>query len=180
MSNIITRPIGDIFEYRDKKYQVCKESSPHSCCDCAFRNKFNCDSFRNIRGYCDGSRTDKQGVIFKEIKIMKKNDLKAGMIVETVNKKLYLLVSNERDGLYGLNNEGWLRLLDFSEDLKCIHSESCSINKVYSGQQPVGLQYLNNFKGNLLWEREKEKIELTLGDIANKLGIPVEQLRIKD
>ena len=180
MSNIITRPIGDIFEYQGKKYQVCKELGPHSCCDCAFHNKFNCDSFRNIRGCCDNGRTDKQGVIFKEIKIMKKSDLKAGMIVETVNKRLYLLVSNERDGLYGLNNEGWLSSLDFSEDLKCIHSESHSINKVYSGQQPVGLQYLNDFKGNLLWEREKPKTELTLEQIAKKFNIPVESLRIKD
>ena len=179
MSDIITRPIGDIFEYQGKAYQVCVETN--RCAGCAFYDiRLNCGDFRHIRGYCDGSRTDKQGEIFKEIKIMKKKDLKAGMIVETVNKKLYLLVSNGRDGLYGLNNEGWLRLLDFSEDLKCIHSESYSINKVYSGQQPVGLQYLNDFKGNLIWDREKEKIELTLGDIANKLGIPVEQLRIKD
>ena len=179
MSDIITRPIGDIFECQGKVYQVCEETN--ACVGCAFKTIYhNCGDFRHIRGYCDGSRTDKQGVIFKEIKTMKKKDLKAGMIVETVNKRLYLLVSNERDGLYGLNNEGWLKLSDFSEDLKCIHSESYSINKIYSGQQPVGLQYLNDFKGNLLWEREKEKIELTLGDIANKLGIPVEQLRIKD
>ena len=179
MSDIITRPIGDIFEYQGKVYQVCEETK--ACVGCAFHNNLHsCRDFRHIRGYCDSSRTDKQGAIFKEIKIMKKKDLKAGMIVETVNKKLYLLVSTERDGLYGLNNEGWLRLLDFSEDLKCIHSESHSINKVYSGQQPVGLQYLNDFKGNLLWEREKPKTELTLEQIAKKFNIPVESLRIKD
>lgn len=172
----ITRPVGDIFKYNNRLYRVEKEIS--ACRDCAFIGN-KCSQIRFVRGFCASERTSKDRVIFKEIKEMKKSDLKAGNIVECANGDLYLIAHSERDGLYGLNNDGWLDLSYFEEDFTCKIDMNFNINKVYSGQQPVGLKFINNYKGACLWNREA-KVELTLEDIAKKFNISVDKLRIKD
>lgn len=111
---------------------------------------------------------------------MKKSDLRAGNIIECANGYLFLVAYSERDGLYGLNNDGWLDLSDFEEDFTCIPNKNFNIDKVYSGKQPVGLKFINDWKGTCLWNREEAKVELTLKDIAKKFGIPVDKLCIKD
>lgn len=59
------RKIGEIFTYNGKTYQVVKSIA---CIDCAFRGKLCGEPYA---GNCmPSSRSDKIGVIFKEIKDM--------------------------------------------------------------------------------------------------------------
>lgn len=170
----ITRPIGDVFEYNNSLYRVEKEIS--GCKGCAFDGNRGCGKAYPTRGHCSLG----DGVIFKEIKEMKKSDLRAGNIIECANGDFYLIAYSERDGLYGLNNDNWLDLSYYEEDFTCKLDMNFNINKVYSGQHPVGLAFIGKCKGTCLWNREGAKVELTLEDIAKKFDIPVDKLRIKD
>lgn len=71
-----TLPIGTIFTYNGNKYKVCDGiSCSYTCIYCAFHN-INCDSIKNIRGYCtSSSRIDSHQAYYKQInnKTMKKD-----------------------------------------------------------------------------------------------------------
>lgn len=61
------------------------------------------------------------------------------------------------------------------------------IKRIWAGMNNcvvAGLSdYINdivNYHGPVVWEREPEVKELALQEVADKFGIPVEQLRIKD
>ena len=62
------RRVGEIFTYYGKTYQVVEGNT---CEDCAFMKKGHCFSIRESLGPCaDANRSDKTGVIFKEINNM--------------------------------------------------------------------------------------------------------------
>lgn len=63
-----TLPIGTIFTYNGNKYKVCNGiSCSYTCIYCAFHN-INCDSIKNIRGYCtSSSRIDFHQAYYKQI-----------------------------------------------------------------------------------------------------------------
>lgn len=63
-----TLPIGTIFTYNGNKYKVCDGiSCSYTCIYCAFHN-INCDSIKNIRGYCtSSSRIDFHQAYYKQI-----------------------------------------------------------------------------------------------------------------
>lgn len=63
-----TLPIGTIFTYNGNKYKVCDGiSCSYTCIYCAFHN-INCDSIKNIRGYCtSSSRIDSHQAYYKQI-----------------------------------------------------------------------------------------------------------------
>lgn len=113
----------------------------------------------------------------ENMKEFTKNDLKAGMIVELNNGNRYLLVN---DTLIG--TEGYMILSKYNDDL--IHKKyEYSINKVYLKEDYCwGLGFNENLRTlrntTLLWERPKV-IEMSVEEIAEKLGIPANQLRIK-
>lgn len=70
-----TLPIGTIFTYNGNKYKVCDGiSSSYTCIHCAFHN-INCDSIKNIRGYCtSSSRIDYHQAYYKQINETMKKD----------------------------------------------------------------------------------------------------------
>ena len=65
----------------------------------------------------------------------------------------------------------------FNEDLTCNADPKMNIVKVYQPKEAASLSTLLQCD-NRIWERPKETV-LTMQEIADKFGIPVEQLRIK-
>lgn len=67
------RKIGEIFTYNGKTYKVVKGNT---CEGCAFMKNGHCFSISKLLGLCSyTNRTDKTGVIFKEINNMENNQL---------------------------------------------------------------------------------------------------------
>ena len=86
------RKIGEIFTYNGKTYQVVKDNT---CEGCAFMKNCHCFSIGKLLGLCSyTNRTDKTGVIFKEINNMEiKNnqltiDIPEGMEIDLKNSDL--------------------------------------------------------------------------------------------
>lgn len=65
MSKYITRPIGEIFKYYNKKLQVVENET---CRGCYFYGLHICTNISKKTGYCgDSIRDDRKSVIFKQI-----------------------------------------------------------------------------------------------------------------
>lgn len=109
-----------------------------------------------------------------------KNDLKAGMVVRTRNNIMWLVVNND------LISEGnYKKLSDYSDDLTISDFHNYDIVEVYDNVNCWRLGFskcLTNVRiradGELIWRRKKIK-EFTMQEIADKLNIPVDELRIK-
>ena len=85
---------------------------------------------------------------------MKKSDLKSGMIVELRDGKRYLFTSGVL-----LDFDGYIMLINYTEDLKSKHYEAQDIVKVYKGNKPHSLTSM--FKDTYLtmqWERKEIKL----------------------
>lgn len=114
-------------------------------------------------------------------KDMKKSDLKTGMIVRTGNNKLRMVMGN---GLMGINCSGGIPLSRYTEDLiPSICSKDDTVIEIYSEPNDSSTNHIGAdiswFSDNitatcfskLLWKREPEVVEMTVKDIAEKLGI---------
>lgn len=106
-----------------------------------------------------------------------KADLKSGMVVKAKNNKMYLVVGDKM-----ISDDGFMYLSHYNNDLKNsypefdiveVHDDVSCWGRGFS----KGLSYVSG-EGKLLWKR-KELKEYTMQEIADKLGIPVEELRIK-
>ena len=86
------RKIGEVFTYNGKTYQVVESNT---CEGCTFMKNGHCFSISKLLGLCSyTNRTDKTGVIFKEINNMEiKNnqltiDIPEGMEIDLENSNL--------------------------------------------------------------------------------------------
>ena len=84
------RKIGEIFTYKGKTYQVVKSNT---CEGCVFMKNGPCFLISKLLGLCSyTNRTDKTGVIFKEINNMENNqltiDIPEGMEIDLENSDL--------------------------------------------------------------------------------------------
>ena len=114
----------------------------------------------------------------ENMKEFTKKDLKTGMIVELATGTRYLLVN---DTLIGAT--GQMNFSHYNENLIYDGDSIYNINKVYLKEECYwGLGFNRNLDTlchtTLLWERP-EIIEMSVEEIAEKLGIPANQLRIK-
>lgn len=116
-------------------------------------------------------------ITIQEYIAMKKSDLKPGMVVEYVNGERRLVVSINNK-LYLISSHMFAAVKSFSDDLKCDSNSDRNIVKVYQPEEASSLTSLLNNLNNCIWERPKETV-LTMQEIADKFGIPVEQLKIK-
>ena len=107
---------------------------------------------------------------------MKKSDLKPGMVVEYASKEKRLVVTINAE-LYLISRASFVDIKFYNEDLTCSNAPSINIVKVYQPKEASSLNALLQCN-NCIWERPKE-IVLTMQEIADKFGIPVEQLKIK-
>ena len=177
----ITRPIGEIFKFEDTYLKVIKDGA---CESCYFKNKI-CNKTFDYTGDCRMSRrTDNTGIHFEEVKdkTMKKSDLKVGMVIERRNGSKMLVIETPSVGKFLSNYNSWCPFSDYAETLEYRGSNArFDIVKVYKGAKyGFSLNTLLECPGEVIWEREKPKTELTLEQIAEKFNIPVESLRIKD
>ena len=115
-------------------------------------------------------------VVFNELIQMKKSDLKPGMVVEYANCEKRLVVTINAE-LYLISRASFAVIKSFNEDLTCNSDPKMNIVKVYQPKEAASLSTLLQCN-NCIWERPKE-IVLTMQEIADKFGIPVEQLKIK-
>ena len=84
------RKIGEIFTYKGKTYQVVKSNT---CEGCVFMKNGPCFLISKLLGLCSyTNRTDKTGVIFKEVNNMENNqltiDIPEGMEIDLENSDL--------------------------------------------------------------------------------------------
>lgn len=101
-------------------------------------------------------------------KYLRKEDLKSGMLVEYYDE--LCLVIGSTNGLCLCGMDHWCPLDDV---------EMWRITKVYDCTYPRDARKLEIGDRQLVWEG-KPIIELTLKEVADRLYIPVEQLKIKD
>lgn len=115
-------------------------------------------------------------VTINELIQMKKSDLKPGMVVEYASgeKRLVVTINNE---LYLISRASFMDVKSFNEDLTYNSDPKINIVKVYQPKEAASLSTLLQCN-NCIWERPKETV-LTIQEIADKFGIPVEQIRIK-
>ena len=113
---------------------------------------------------------------------MKKQDIQLGMVIEYHCGKKALVISVNDEVLFS-DTFGYMRLKDYNDDLTVIdrHDDSgkWDIDKVFKVTMGCSIDAM--LKGCFLeplWERQKE-VELTMDEIAEKFGIPVENLKIK-
>ena len=117
-----------------------------------------------------------KGFTYKRKDIMKINgiEIKPGMIIKTEEEGIYYsyvvfpLLEGEL-GVIAYNKYSWDTVKNF---IKRYSSKIISIYDLTSDE--LGGLY----SGKILWEKPKE-VELTMQEIADKFGIPVEQLKIK-
>lgn len=133
------------------------------------------------RNICDFIKVVKKELNIKEMeKEFTLNDLKPGMVVKYRNSNKRLVVSINGK-LHFISDTDYLGdvLDNYNNDLTCISDNNFDIMKVYEVLSIGGLNYLlsSSYK-ELIWERKEPKV-YTMQEIADKLGIPVEQLRIK-
>lgn len=109
-----------------------------------------------------------------------KSDLKLGMVVEYANGDRRLVLSCKK-GIFlsGDRYMSAISLSEYSEDFKN-SCEALNIDRVYNVKEETLLDKIFDISNlELIWERPKVQ-EFTLKEIAEKLNIPVEQLRIKE
>jgi hypothetical protein len=115
-------------------------------------------------------------MIERKVEGMRKEDLKTGMFVTTRNGRGFRLLLGTENGDYGWNQStgAYIKLKCYNDDLTDKNNREWDIVRVDS------IKYPENMKRKLLWERPAEIKELTLKEIADKFGVPVESLRVKE
>lgn len=122
-----------------------------------------------------------KGFTYKKENMFTKKDLKSGMVVKTRNNTMFLVVDDKL-----ISTAGFGRLTDYNDDLTVTALVGFDIMEVYDEVNcwgwgfSKGLSYVEEKKwGKLIWKRDETK-EITMQEIADKFGIPLKDLRIKD
>lgn len=125
----------------------------------------------------------------KKGNIMKKEDLRTGMLLQNANGALFKVLigtdssnkDNDNRGNIALSSSGygWLYLSNFNEDLTDKRSKNNDIIAVYRPSR----NFQNIFTYDLdecdiVWERKVPPTVMTIADLEKKLGIT--NLQIKD
>lgn len=114
-----------------------------------------------------------------------KADLRTGMIIELRDGAKAVIMLGTDNGDIFAGKHRWASLDKYTLDLKWHGTPgsnfSADVVKVY---QPINnIDYCDtDTKGmNLIWDRNKsDTVELTLAEVAAKIGVDVKQLRIRD
>ena len=111
------------------------------------------------------------------------SDLKVGMLIENKGGERYVVAETINGQLIGTNETGFTELENYNADMtfmwKGCEYRFYDIVKVYSKRRRgVNMYGCDTDYRDLLFQRKEPK-ELTMQEIADKFGIPVEQLKIK-
>jgi hypothetical protein len=112
---------------------------------------------------------------------MKREDLKAGMLVEVSEygrTELCLITYNEHDDLCFSGEYIWNHVHNLNKDKLTygILKDDCKITKVYSRANNRNAHKLSTEGRKLLWERKEVK-EMTIAEIEKELGYPIKVVK---
>lgn len=122
---------------------------------------------------------------------MNKNKLRTGMIVTTRDGEEYMVYLNSMsmyfcgDILLNSDKKSWKKLEYYQDDLKHNKYRENDIVKIEYPLHPnsfMDLDYAKEYRKVLydVSEKEKKKVELTIEEIAEKFGVDIGSVRIKD
>ena len=141
--------------------------------------KFNRGMYGTIEFYQDGGYTILEWSDFRKEKEMTKKELKTGMVVEyrDGDKRMVLLGNQVGDVL--ICGTGWEDLDNYRDDLCHNHHEQLDIVAVYEPHHKREMNPLCWKEQKCIWRRSEVK-EVTLSEIAEKFGVSVESIRVKE
>ena len=163
------RKIGEIFTYKGKTYQVVKGNT---CEGCAFMKNGHCFSISKLLGLCFyTNRTDKAGVIFKEINNIEiKNnqltiDIPEGMEIDLKNSDLAkgIVKFKKKDITYDdilqecSTNFSGLRVRNHCIDKIIAISQLMSIADYFNGDSKPDCSNHNEAKYSIEYDHHRDK-----------------------
>lgn len=108
---------------------------------------------------------------------MRKEDLKVGMVVETREGGLFMLMPHDDvdDDLVFSNENSWIKFKNFNNDLTHSKFEDLDIMKVYGfTNDPAKATIVSTDNRKLLWERREKKKKMTVAEVESILGYGIE------
>ena len=120
-------------------------------------------------------------LVREENEMFAKSDIKVGYVVEHTNGEL-AIISVHADSKMCVAKSVFTVFDEINDDLTGIGFDGkYGINKVYGYSNSIFKPFeISKTNRELLWERKPETVELTLAQIADKFGVPVESLRVKE
>lgn len=109
---------------------------------------------------------------------MKKDQLKTGMWIEDREGERATILLNTNDGDIASGENVWMPLSSLRDDLTALYGKDSDVMKVF--QPSSNMDYHCGQSMKLIWERKPELTEVTMQEIANWKGVPVESVRVKE
>lgn len=106
-------------------------------------------------------------------------DLKVGMLIENKEGEKFIIAETIDGRLIGTNETGFTDLKNYDTDMTCWEFAPYDIMKVYNKPERNRRFYTCDTTNRDLLFQRKEPKELTMQEIADKFGIPVDQLKIR-
>ena len=128
--------------------------------------------------YCYGWFMNKFELV-EDKNMFEKKDLKTGMVVKIKDGRFYKVMLNTSDGDIMVSTDGYIYFTDINDDLTTRHL-SLSIVEIYKPQDVSKSFSMNLHNLTSIWEREKPIKEVTLKEIADKFGVDVKSIRVKE
>lgn len=140
---------------------------------------FNVGMFGPVELYQDNGYTILEWSDFREEKEMTKKELKTGMLAEyrDGDKRMVLLDTPVGDVL--ISDTGWGDLDNHRDDLCHEFDEQLDIVALYEPRYKGQMAQLSWDEQKCIWRRSEVK-EVTLSEIAEKFGVSVENIRVKE